>query len=531
MRDQLPRVFLILAIFSITGIFLVPWLSHDRGDYQIQQPVDFGPPAHVDSGAGGQDGSSGSGLHSGGGTTAAPNAPARPSSDAASGLPSTFSVGKVPGSSFAIASPNGRYRFSLDAASGGGALTLVDTATDTELFSTDTEYHWPVEWHVELTPAGELRLSWTNDSASAAPHRGTPWASSMLPGCDVSRRQKPAGERGAADETGQASPQLQLLDTGMLRIQSGQRDTLCLLRRGADDKGKLAIVYGGLLRTYLSTCEQHRKKFVDTWTGSGGVDVHVFGYYEQVVHPQGDEVTEASVRAHLEECFGESLKTVELRRLADVEETVGGVNSTDADESLPDVLLFRCPKAKLSHQLSQFKSLSLVAEQVQRYMVETGTRYDYIFKARLDLEIWGDVPPLSSLRLPQNGIIAPRVYYDWTWYTLLHDGELRAGVTDIAAFGRPAHMFTWLSLYKEFLRLRSVEKEKGKWKAVNTKERDRSLDNKEHCTPEGILAYWLAINNIEVKTDWRFQMGLLRESGQLIFTCPEKTRDWLCPGL
>lgn len=496
-RDHILRAFIVVGVFSLAAIFLFPWLTNEHAERRTQ-PVELSDPAQK----GDHDSTHSGAITSGPGTG---NDAGAPGHKIHQPPPSNFAAGKSV-TEFAIASPNGRYRFALEKS---GGLALTDLLTNTELFFADTEYYWPVDWHVELAEDGVLKLSWTNETQ--APNRGTPWVSSMLLDCAPMVRGTGGGQL----------PELQLFDNGMLRIRAG-RDTVCLLHRSVEDKGRLAIVYGGLLRTYLKTCDDHRAKFVDAWAGSGGVDVHVLAYFEDVVHPSGDKVTAASVRAHLDKCFGSALKTVELYRLSEIEET-----AMDA----PDLLLQKCPQPKLDHQLSQLKSLSLAAEQVQRYMIEKGVSYDYIFKSRLDLQLWGTIPPLSSLQVPQNGIIAPRVYYDWTWYSLLHDGELRAGVTDIAAFGRTSHMFTYLNLYKEFIRLRSTEKERAKWKAVNAKQRDRTLENKEHCTPEGILAYWLAINDIAVKTDWRFQMGLLRKNGDLIFTCPAKNRHWLCPGL
>ena len=110
-----------------------------------------------------------------------------------------------------------------------------------------------------------------------------------------------------------------------------------------------------------------------------------------------------------------------------------------------------------------------------------------------------------------------------------HDGTLRAGVTDVAAFGRPAPMFTWLSLYREVMALDGLQQDVARWKSFNTHDHDKG-HVEESCTPEGILAYWLGINGIPVRTEWRLQMNLLRQDGESVFACPNG-REWLCPGL
>ncbi|WQF80506.1 hypothetical protein CDEST_05520 [Colletotrichum destructivum] len=514
------RLAIVAAVFLIAAIFLVPQLPHVG--YNVPTSLSHNTPT-----TDGKDASTGTSIPhdpvrkppgAADATTslAVPAAPhsatevkgsaSKPTSGSVPEVkPDTKTVSKLePGqtlSPFRLTSPNGRYKLHL---LDSGSLSLLDTNTNAELFTSDTEYHWPVTWQVELTQEGVLMLSWANETA--APYGATPWVSNLLPNC---------GSVDAGDE----KPVLELLDSGKLHIRAGSKTT-CLLHRAADDMGRLAIVYTGFLRTYLKTCKEQNNKLVKTWTGSGGVDVHVFTYLEDVNHDSSDPVDKESITKHLKSCFGESLKTVEVRKLDEVKESV---------LKPPAVLVEECGEDKLNHQLSQWKALYLASQQIQSYMIKEGISYDYIYKGRLDLLYWGDSPALSSLKVPENGILAPRVTLDWTWYAMLHDGELRAGVTDITAFGRPNAMFTYLALYREFIYMRTLEKETAKWKGFNTKTREKKPEGQEGCTPEGILAYWLRINGIAVKTDWRFKMGLLRGDGKVIFTCPEG-RGWLCPG-
>ncbi|KAJ5017715.1 hypothetical protein K4K57_007628 [Colletotrichum sp. SAR 10_99] len=516
-ENKLYRLSLVVAVFLIAAIFLVPQLPHVG--YSPPTPVNNHAPTAPAKDAANNANKGGNGVAATISSTAAavtassaPSKPATPASDPSkdaqptSKTPSNKLEAGQTLSPFHLTSPSGRYSLRL---LDSGALSLTDTKTDAELFTSDTEYHWPVSWQVELTQEGVLMLSWSN--STAAPYGATPWISNLLPDCASADSSDGAAEK----------PVLELLDTGKLHIRAGSKTT-CTLHRAADDMGRAAIVYTGFLRTYLQTCKAQNDKLVKTWTGSGGVDVHVFTYDTDVYDAAGDKDTsdEATIAKNLRACFGDALKTVVVKKLDDVKE-----KAVDP----PDVLVKACGADKLNHQLSQWKALYLAAQQVQRYMVEKGVTYDYIYKGRLDLQFWGDgSPALSSLKVPDNGILAPRVALDWTWYSMLHDGELRAGVTDITAFGRPNAMFTYLSLYREFVNLRTVEKEGGRWKAFNTHSREKTFSGQEPCTPEGVLAYWLKINGIAVKTEWRFQMGLLRKNGEVIFTCPEG-RGWLCP--
>ncbi|KAF6825456.1 hypothetical protein CPLU01_10250 [Colletotrichum plurivorum] len=535
------RLTLVVAVFLIAAIFLVPQLPHvgytaptqhlgthappttpshqddastkpPTNNDPAKKPVDDGPSAVVGGAATSE--TTTTSLLDPALNTPTPHAVTSVHDDssaskpnpAADAKPADRAVSKLEAgqslSPFRLASPSGRYELRL---LDSGSLSLVDTKIEAELFTSDTEYYWPVAWNVELTREAVLMLSWSNETA--APFGATPWTSNMLPGC------------ASTESDASKPPILELLDSGELRITAGGKTT-CRLHRAADDMGRVAIVYTGFLRTYLKTCKDQNEKLVKTWTGSGGADVHVFTYLEDAYHDKGDKVTEESITKHLKSCFGDALKTVEVLKLDDVKEKA-------ADP--PKGLVEACGEDKLNHQVSQWKALYLAGRQVQRYMVEEGVSYDYVYKGRLDLQFWGDSPALSSLKVPEGGILAPRVALDWTWYAMLHDGELRAGVTDITAFGRPNAMFTYLSLYREFVALRALEKEGAKWKGFNTKSRDKKAEGQEACTPEGILAYWLHINGIAVKTDWRFQMGLLRGDGKLIFTCPEG-RGWMCPG-
>ncbi|RDW61567.1 hypothetical protein BP5796_11459 [Coleophoma crateriformis] len=445
-----------------------------------------------------------------------------------------------------LTSPNKKYRFGLKSS---GQLSLTSLETGAEIFSSNTALYWPVDYHVELTRQAVLELTWTNDTAT--PSKGKPWSSALLPDCDgidiTTNMTGAASSEAEADIVSRRMPVLELLDSGLLQIRSDAK-VVCVLNKAVGDTGRLAIVYAGYLRTYMKTCADHKKKLVDTWTGSGGVDVHVYSYLEEVFHEDEDNPTRESIEKNLRDCFGDSLKSVNLVNVQEVAETWN-----DA----PQGVINSCGQSKLDRHVSQWKSIYAASTQVQRYMIQHGVRYEYILKTRPDLFLHGIIPPLEELvPMTLDGtIVAPRVAMDWNWYTMRHDGELIAGVTDIMAFGKSAQMWTYMNIFRGFKDMTSMEmfgeilgtapsmvdRHFAKWQNYNTHGHSKVDGDKERCTPEGSLAYWLSINDIPVKTDWRFEMAVLRNSGpgprlgkelgHQIFSCPIEGKKWLCPGL
>jgi hypothetical protein len=423
-------------------------------------------------------------------------------------------------------SPDGTYTLTLQPS---GQLSLWDTNTASEVFASNTALYWPVTYSVMLSPKGVLELTWKNETEK--PYSGMPWASVMLPDCDGIDLKTTNGDEEA--------PVLELLDSGLLHIRSGEK-TICTLHKATNDHGRLAIVYAGYLRTYLQTCAGHSSKLVKPWTGSGGVDIHIYGYMEEVFHTDTDQPIREEIEAKLQECFGSDLKTVTLVNEQEVEE-----HWLNASEGVMEKKCHNGDATKLTHHLNQYKMIWEAGRQVRRYMMQEGIRYDYILKTRLDLILHGEIRPLSELvNMVQDGsIVAPRVALDRNWYMMLHYGELVAGVTDIMAFGKASSMYTYLNLYEGWKEMITLEREEGfaKWGGYITHVFDKHAgDEGEKCTPEESLAYWLGLHGIEVKTEWRFEMGLLRnqdgafprlgsELGRIIFTCPEKGRKWLCP--
>jgi hypothetical protein len=427
--------------------------------------------------------------------------------------------------SIRLTSPNGRYTFGLQPS---GQLSLWDKYTRSEVFVSNTAFHWPVTYSVVLSPTGVLELTWENKNEK--PYNGLPWMSSMLADCD--------GMDPKTLKRDMVPPVLELFDSGLLQIRSGHR-AICNLHRDAHDHGRLAIVYTGYLRTYLQTCSDHASKLIKPWEGSGGVDIHIYSYTEQVYHPNVDYPTKGEIEDELRKCFGPNLKTVTLVKWEDVREHWNDASKEVLGQSCEQHTL------KLDRHLNQYKTIWAAGRQVKRYMMKEGVEYDYILKTRLDLLLHGNIPPLSELvKMAEDGsIVAPRVALDRNWYTMLHNGELIAGVTDIMAFGKATSMYTYLNLYEGWKEMITLEREEGaaKWVGFITHGFEKhGGGRRDMCSPEESLAYWLGLHKIGVKTEWRFEMGLLRnldgaaprlgnKLGHVVFTCPQAGRKWLCP--
>ncbi|KAJ2894807.1 uncharacterized protein MKZ38_007204 [Zalerion maritima] len=443
----------------------------------------------------------------------------------------------LPGS--AIVSPSGRFTFVLTE---DGDLIYSDLATQKQTSISDTRLKWPVTYTATLSSkTGELELRWYYTPAGASSEHGFPWSSSFLSGCAPAEdNDRMWGSHHTSPLS--SSPALEITDSGLLHIHADDK-THCVLHPPISSSGangdqkhggkRMALVYSGFLLTFVQTCSEHRARLVDAWREAGDgneVDVHIYSYLEDVppfVNPKtGKEHAprKDEIERKLRLCFGSALKTVELVSYREVEEKWTGAGME---------LLGFCPIERLERHLNQFKGTYGIGKQLRRYMITQGVSYDYILKTRPDLTFWGALPLAEAPALtPENGILSARLGMDWAWYSLLHDANLRSGVSDLLAFGRPTPMFAFMDLYREFKWLRETEKAKEvKFKAMNTHHHETTgINDAEHCTPENILAYWLHLSGVEVVTGWDWNMSILRGHEDVKFSCPVEGRFWNCPG-
>ena len=325
-----------------------------------------------------------------------------------------------------LTSPSGKYHFQL---LDTGLLALVNTANNYTTFLSDTNSYWPVQWHSELEKDGVLTLTWSH---SNPPRHGKAWTSNFLPNCKALESTIPSS----------AAPTLELLDSGLLQIRHGQQ-VLCVLKSATEDKGRLAVLFSGFLRTYLKTCNSHVQKVFSQWSGSKGVDVHIFSYIEEVV--QSEPVTKASVEENLRKCYGTYLKTISIVSVGSVEETW-----TDAAPYVKNA----CGESRLNRVLSQIKSIYMVGQQVTSYMIQHGIEYDYILRMRPDHLLWGDIPALYEV--PHGQIIIPNPAKEWFYYCVRHNGLQRTGTTDQIAYGRASAMWTYINMYTGLKNMLSI---------------------------------------------------------------------------
>jgi hypothetical protein len=314
------------------------------------------------------------------------------------------------------------------------------------------------------------------------------------------------------------APILELLDSGLLQIRHGQQ-TLCVLHSATEDKGRLAVLFSGFLRTYLKTCNSHVLKIFSQWSGSKGVDVHIFSYLEEVFQPE--PVTKNSVEENLRKCYGTYLKTISIVAVRSVEDIWA-----DATPSVKNA----CGQSRLNRVISQIKSVYMAGQQVTAYMIQHGIQYDYILRMRPDLLLWGDIPALYEV--PHGQVIIPNPAKEWFYYCVTHNGLERTGTNDQIAYGRASAMWTYINMYTGLRSMLTMTKEPTAMiEGFATHQHNKfQPTDKERCSVECYVTYWMYLNGVSLEIDWRWQQNLIRSNGWVEYNCPDKNRTWNCPG-
>ncbi|KAL3419992.1 hypothetical protein PVAG01_08491 [Phlyctema vagabunda] len=243
--------------------------------------------------------------------------------------------------------------------------------------------------------------------------------------------------------------------------------------------------------------------------------------YNEDTRFREEPVTYEAVHEHLKSCFGDHLKTFSF---VEVDETY------ESTEGVPDEVVNRCTASRIERLLSQFHAIYRTGQQIQKYMLQNSVQYDYILRFRPDILV-KEAPNLQTV---DNGkVINIRATYDLTYWGLHHDGSMHTGFTDIAAYGRASAMWTYFNIYTGLKSMLSSEPI-WDWSDIIEIDRNRSdLGDQNRCNPEGMLGYWLTLNGLELETDWRWKIGILRRDGHLsqgFFTCqPWLKSNWMCP--
>jgi hypothetical protein len=261
------------------------------------------------------------------------------------------------------------------------------------------------------------------------------------------------------------------------------------------------------------------EQIIKKWDGSGGVDVHVL-VYEEEVFPLDEKLTKEQVHDRLKECLGDHLKTFSM-----IPVEITAQDTTD----FSDAIKSQC-RPKLERLLAQNYALYLTAQQVQRYMLKSGVKYDYILKFRPDL-IVREAPLL--LAVEPGTIVNIRATYDFMYWSLQYDGSRHTGFSDIAGYGRASDMWTYLNIHNGLKTFLTAE---PRWDWSNILDIDHDVNDlggSNRCDAEGLISYWLGLSGMTLQTDWRWNTGILREDGHInqgYFTCQWWLQpSWLCP--
>ena len=299
-----------------------------------------------------------------------------------------------------IQSPNKQFVLNLE---DDGGIRLVDTMINKTGFYSNTGDGWPLAHQVGLTSDGVLYThSLRHDNAWQ-----TTWHSNLLQQC-------------FSATSGQV-PYLQLFDNGELKIMAnGTKDPFCTLtRRPTDSMGRLAIVIAGTFRTNDKACKSHVEKVIRTWPGDG-VDVFWLTYLQDA-YP---DATNESLINNIRDCYGDVVKDIIVMDIDLVE------------EPYPFTVFKGCDQGLVNHLYAELKTLWLAGRQLQKYMLASGTRYEYAMRLRPDTFFWGGVEWRQLGMNHAYKLILPQVGREHYFYCPTPQGEVTVGKSAEEIFDR-----------------------------------------------------------------------------------------------
>ena len=271
-------------------------------------------------------------------------------------------------------------------------------------------------------------------------------------------------------------------------------------RRGDDERGRLAVLLVGHLKSFLSTCSSFKENVVNQWSSHGNVDVFIYTYTSEIFPPPSPSHSSHSsssysssssssfshdkIEGEIRDCLGGvNLISVtfndpeDFKEVFSGEEKLGkGIDMTTTS-SMMMMMEESQPKGKrvkgcFFHILnSQLKLMQKAGEVVFNQMAKEGVEYQVILKTRPDI-FWKLFTPLHSLsfsisfsihflflcRKPVSfpPTIKPHTLYiphpanEHLHYTPYLHGEVHVGISDHTAFASPLLMSVYLDFYHHF---------------------------------------------------------------------------------
>lgn len=287
-----------------------------------------------------------------------------------------------------------------------------------------------------------------------------------------------------------------IADTGELHIRKGfkgEGDLLCALHSTSESQepeGRLALVIAGHYRNNNELCNDHVNRVIKTWPGEA-VDVFIYTYYDNVKD-------KAALTNAITSCYGSNLRALIID---DVRTAVQGYPSNGFQNHQCDF--------KNGGLYSELKTNFRAVQLLYRYMMKTGTDYEYVLKIRTDTSIFKDLP--SWKKLADDTVMIPHPTPDsWPhpyFYCSTHSGDVGIGPTDQVAYGKKAPMLVWFDLFTHYQQLISDGQKDRAWRDYSAcfippsgpMAVDCPSGESNPCAIECHLYYWLHLRGIKTE--------------------------------
>ncbi|PHH66652.1 hypothetical protein CDD81_6489 [Ophiocordyceps australis] len=236
---------------------------------------------------------------------------------------------------------------------------------------------------------------------------------------------------------GEEHGMLHLSNSGRLRI-TGQCD-LYLPPQERHDSQTLAVIVAGLYRTHAQACPTHVKSLIQNNKAFHRVDIFAYILYEQ-----SDATQKDSIETAIKDCYGANLRRLEVRPVHEVEEDYPGG---------PESILEPCGN-RLQRLNNQLKTISLAGAMWRSWTIEQGEMHDVVMRIRPDTSFVSDeqLPFWTLAELGSDKLVLPhpKAGGEHYFYCAQMSGQIVVGPTDQIAYGSPAAMGHWLSMYHYF---------------------------------------------------------------------------------
>ncbi|KAM4057790.1 hypothetical protein HRG_009410 [Hirsutella rhossiliensis] len=327
----------------------------------------------------------------------------------------------------------------------------------------------------------------------------------MHPDC---QKQDLARLPGNQDEEGEKEVGLlELSDSGRLRITG-----ICDLYVPPSEhqaNRSLAVIVAGLYRTNAECCRTQMQALIANHGAFARVDVFAYMLYTDDdinIHNRSRDSIEAAVR----ECYGPHLRRVEVYSHSEIEEDFPGGETA---------MLEPCG-SKLRRLNNQLKTVDQAGRLWRQWAIENGFMHDTVLRLRPDTGFRSPAdPPFWSVEeLGTSNLVLPHPAGMHYYYCPRMSGRVGVGSTDQIAYGSPAAMGHWLSMYQGFAEMvglasnpsRPAYRDFSGCEALPTGPNPGDCADPAPCSIECLVAWYLESRGISFGVEWGWNEDLVR---------------------